>query len=411
MNEYNDLEFKYKSIDSMEKEDLIKFVKDIKEARAFTYHDRMLLEFIDKSFFSVWASDRDCKITFWAGKSESVYQYSENDVLGKDFIDKFVAKGEQGQARKDLKDIIEHGAVCRNVAYDINASKDEIPLLTHCFRIHDIKTQAPWQAEMGLKVDLEEELRKLKQAIKRSDDITKYIEEFDETIDNQLCLFKEKIADHKTKSRHPDDLSEKTNKILQPFSIRAEELKVQMKECLRTDNLDHCKLLNQNINELCGEFIEKLNNEIVNKRFKIALSFAGEFRDTHIQPLVEKLEEFYAKNYILYDLFLAPELARIDADTYMQSLYTEDSDLLVFFFSKEYAQKKWCKLEWRAIRSIIKDRQDDVMPIRLDDVDMEKIEGLFASADGWIDFQVTSEVDRVFEAIKKRYKPKPMPEK
>ncbi len=224
MNEYIDFEVKYKSLDSMEKEDLKKFINDIKEARAFTYHDRMLLEFMDRSFFTVWACDSDSKITFWAGKSESVYQYSANDVLGKDFVDKFVAKAEQGQARKDLKDIIDHGAVFRNIANDVSASKDEIPLLTHCFRIHDIKTRVPWQAEMGLKVDLGEELKRLDQAIKRGNDITKYIEEFNKTIGNQLRLFKEKITIHKIKSRHPDDLSEKTDEILQQFSKRAEEL-------------------------------------------------------------------------------------------------------------------------------------------------------------------------------------------
>lgn len=408
MNEYNDFEVKYKSIDSMKKEDLKKFIKDIKEARAFSYHDRMLLEFMDRSFFTVWASDSDSKITFWAGKCESVYQYSANDVLGKDFIDKFVAKAEQGQARKDLKDIIEHGAVFRNIANDVSASKDEIPLLTHCFRIHDIKTRVPWQAEMGLKVDLGEELRKLEQAIKRSDDITKYIEEFNKTVSNQLRLFKEKIATHKIKSRNPDDLSEKADEILQQFSKRAGELTNQMEECLRTDNLDYCKLLSDGVNELCGEFDKKLDCEVANKRFKIALSFAGEFRESHIQPLAEKLKEFYSKNHVLYDHFLEAELAKVDADTHLQRLYTDDSDLLVFFFSKEYAQKSWCKLEWRAIRSIIKDRRDDVMPIRLDDVDMEKIDGLFSSADGWIDFQDASGVDRVFEAIKKRYKPKPI---
>lgn len=411
MNIYNDFEEKYKSVDSMEKEDLKKFINDIKGARAFTYHDRMLLEFMDRSFFTVWASDSDSKIVFWAGKAESVYQYSAHEILGKDFINKFVAKAEQGQARKDLKDVIEHGAVFRNIANDVSASKDEIPLLTHCFPIHDIKTGATWQAEMGLKVDLGEELRKLEQAIKRSDDITQYIEEFNKTVGNQLCLFKEKIAMRKIMSRHPDDLGEKTDEILQQFSKRTEELKGQMKECLRTDNLDHCKLLNDGINDLCGEFDKKLDSEAANKRFKIALSFDGEFRETHIQPLVEKLKEFYKKNNILYDLFLDAELARIDADTYMQELYAKDSDLLVFFFSKDYAQKSWCKLEWRAIRSIIKNRRDDVMPIRLDGVSMEEIEGLFASADGWIDFQVASEVDRVFEAIKKRYRTKPSPEK
>ena len=55
------------------------------------------------------------------------------------------------------------------------------------------------------------------------------------------------------------------------------------------------------------------------------------------------------------------------------------------FLCKEYAKKQWCGLEWRAIRDIIKSKEDDrLMFVRFDDA---PIDGIF-SIDGYIDGRV-----------------------
>ena len=67
-----------------------------------------------------------------------------------------------------------------------------------------------------------------------------------------------------------------------------------------------------------------------------------------------------------------------------EEIYHDGSELIVVFLCKEYEAKKWCRLEWRAIRNLISNRQDeDIMPMRFDDA---HISGLF-EIDGYIDLR------------------------
>ena len=117
------------------------------------------------------------------------------------------------------------------------------------------------------------------------------------------------------------------------------------------------------------------------RRFKVALSFPGEVR-----PFVEAIANILAKRVgrdkVFYDKYYEAELARPNLDVYLQSIYHKDSELIVIFLCADYENKEWCGLEWRAIRDLIKKRRDeDVMPLRLDDT---TISGLF-SIDGYVD--------------------------
>jgi hypothetical protein len=57
------------------------------------------------------------------------------------------------------------------------------------------------------------------------------------------------------------------------------------------------------------------------------------------------------------------------------------------FLCADYEKKDWCQLEWRAIRDLIKRRQDDdIMPMRFDDT---HIAGLF-DIDGYLDLNSQS---------------------
>jgi len=119
------------------------------------------------------------------------------------------------------------------------------------------------------------------------------------------------------------------------------------------------------------------------KRFKIALSFAGEHRE-YVSQVADFLAAQLGQDAVFYDLWYQAELARPNLDTHLQKIYHQESQLLVPFFCANYERKEWCGLEWRAIRDLLKKRQDeDIMPVRFDNAD---ISGLF-SIDGYIDLQ------------------------
>lgn len=132
-------------------------------------------------------------------------------------------------------------------------------------------------------------------------------------------------------------------------------------------------------------------------RFKIALSFPGEYR-ARVENIATLLSASVAKDAILYDRWHAPEFARPNLDVYLPKLYHEQSLLLVFFFCGAYADRQWCGLEWRVGRDLLKQGEDQrIMLLRLDD---GKIQGLY-SIDGCLDIRDMPDPD-VAEAILKR---------
>ena len=118
------------------------------------------------------------------------------------------------------------------------------------------------------------------------------------------------------------------------------------------------------------------------KRFRVALSFPGEYRD-YVSKVAEALTHKLSKDEIFYDEWHKDKLARLSLDTYLQSIYHDGSELIVIFLCKEYESKKWCRLEWRSIRDLISERQEDIMPMIFDNA---KVSGLF-SIDGYIDLR------------------------
>lgn len=116
------------------------------------------------------------------------------------------------------------------------------------------------------------------------------------------------------------------------------------------------------------------------KRFKVALSFAGEQRD-FVKAVAERLSNRLGRERVLYDHYYEAEFARPDLDTYLQRLYHEDSELIAVFICADYEKKEWCGLEWRVVRDLIKKREaEDIMPLRFDNTE---IAGLF-SIDGYV---------------------------
>ncbi len=129
------------------------------------------------------------------------------------------------------------------------------------------------------------------------------------------------------------------------------------------------------------------------KRFQVALSFPGEQR-AYVAQVANALADRLGREQVFYDEWYTAELARLNLDTYLQAVYHDGAELIVPFLCADYERKKWCGLEWRAIRDLFEKRADaDIMPLRFDDT---AIPGLFR-IDGYIDLrQYTPEQTAAF---------------
>jgi len=134
------------------------------------------------------------------------------------------------------------------------------------------------------------------------------------------------------------------------------------------------------------------------KRFRIAFSFAGEKRN-FISAVADILAKQFGAEKILYDKYHESEFARPDLAFYLPKLYKDNCDLVVTVFCKAYIAKEWCGLEWRAIYSLAKERDD--MQILLARFGHAEIEGLFGLA-GYINLDqvnATQFADLILERL------------
>lgn len=116
-------------------------------------------------------------------------------------------------------------------------------------------------------------------------------------------------------------------------------------------------------------------------RFKVAFSFPGELRQ-RVSEIVSLVKDELAMGSVFYDDDFTAQLARPNLDSLLQTVYLNNSDLVVVFLSGDYERKMWCGIEWRAVRGILNNKSDhSLMFIRSDDAE---IPGIF-SHDGYVD--------------------------
>ncbi len=121
--------------------------------------------------------------------------------------------------------------------------------------------------------------------------------------------------------------------------------------------------------------------DITTQHFHIALSFPGEHR-AFVEKLAERLAVAVPRESIFYDQWYEAELAVPNLDLVLQKIYRHQAELVVVFLCQEYESKEWCKLEWRAVRDVLKQCDPhSIMPVRFDDTE---IPGLL-SIDGYLD--------------------------
>ncbi|WP_312561467.1 TIR domain-containing protein [Anaerospora sp.] len=121
--------------------------------------------------------------------------------------------------------------------------------------------------------------------------------------------------------------------------------------------------------------------DITKQIFNVAFTFAGESRSL-VEQVVRELEKIIEKDSIFYDNNYVSQLARPSLDTLLQDIYKNRSKLIVVFLCKKYQEKKWCGLEFRAIKELIMEKEiNKIMYIRLDD---GQVDGVFKT-DGYVD--------------------------
>lgn len=126
---------------------------------------------------------------------------------------------------------------------------------------------------------------------------------------------------------------------------------------------------------------DKSASKIQDIKFKVALSFPSEKR-TYVSKVANALRPALNEDSVFYDFDYQSQLAIPNLDSLLQKIYRDNSELIVVFLCAEYAKKEWCGLEWRAIKDIIKAKDDErIMFVRFDDA---QIDGVF-STDGYID--------------------------
>jgi hypothetical protein len=113
------------------------------------------------------------------------------------------------------------------------------------------------------------------------------------------------------------------------------------------------------------------------RRFRIALSFAGETRD-FVAKVAAILADQFGKDAILYDKFHEAEFATYDRGITLPKLYAEESDLIVPVLCPSYDQKPWTGWEWVHIYTLLtRGDAQRVMPCRFG---LANVEGLSSAA-------------------------------
>lgn len=126
-------------------------------------------------------------------------------------------------------------------------------------------------------------------------------------------------------------------------------------------------------------------------RFKVALSFPGERRE-YVAAVAAEVKKRLGPGTVFYDKDFTAQLARPNLDTLLQRIYLNNSDLVVVFLCDEYEKKQWCGLEWRAIRTIIKNKNDHaIMFMRFDRTDVSGT----MSIDGYVDLEEHTPIQAV----------------
>lgn len=281
----------HEKLESMSKEELISYIEEAKKRRAFTKEDQIKLRIIDELPCSMWASNRDCIITFWSDNAAALYGFSKEEAEGHDYVDMFVAEDEKVDAREDQKLITDFGKPFHNIAYDHAKNGNTLKLLTVCRRIYDPDTNEPWNAEMGIVIDYyEKELLRWEERTKHSRELKSLIAQYTEEayrwrdqIDHRNAMLYDSIREcllQATKARRRKEVSKNVESITKALESIREEAELIQKNYIdsianaTTKNRciaerrkwhEHCTAVSVKIDNLLYDIIEQSDSCEVNQ--------------------------------------------------------------------------------------------------------------------------------------------------
>ena len=139
------------------------------------------------------------------------------------------------------------------------------------------------------------------------------------------------------------------------------------------------------------------------RRFRVALSFPGDYRDTIIEKIANGLANRFGEAAVLYDKFHEEEFGRPNLDIYLQKLYKDEADIIALFLCDKYEEKAWCGVESRIIRELMNQIKEDHRFI-LFRIDQGEVSGFYGSIDGFIDVTASdSDIQKAVSYIFNRY--------
>jgi len=202
-----------KAFETMSDNEVAEYVRDnedaditnllllIKEKRAVRSEDRKLLQMVEKSPLTFWASDKAYRVVLWAGKCSDVYN---RNLLGKPFLE-IMSIYERSNAMKDSISIINANSetiatllkdFSNYYTKDMEGNARDFSLITNSMQLIDDETGEKFYAEIGLPIDLEQALSQHKE---RQKEFEKCIHAFEVGVKELKDSFNDEIKEIRKK--------------------------------------------------------------------------------------------------------------------------------------------------------------------------------------------------------------------
>ncbi|WP_310605291.1 hypothetical protein [Anaerosporobacter sp.] len=171
-----------KYVQEHERNDLVELLLLIRNKRAVRWKDRAMLQMIEKSPLTLWASNSAYKIVLWAGTCIETYN---RNLIDKQFPE-IMSIYERAQAMDDSIRIIEADEETLGqllvdfknyYTKDMQGTRTGFNLVTNSMQLVDDETGEKYYAEIGLPIDLEKALEEHQSRQKEFDECVKAFKE------------------------------------------------------------------------------------------------------------------------------------------------------------------------------------------------------------------------------------------
>lgn len=172
-------------IESLTTDEIASLIYQIKKKRAIRWEDRVILQMVEKSPLTFWASDKDYKVVLWTDTCKDVYH---REMLGLPFYE-MISIFERPQAMKDSLSVIEADenklgpllADFKNYyTSDLEGESTTFNLVTNSMQLINDETGEKYYGEIGLPIDLTKAMAEHDFRQKR---FNKEVDEFNESVE------------------------------------------------------------------------------------------------------------------------------------------------------------------------------------------------------------------------------------